>query len=61
MRQRAFIPKGLYQFKMMPFRLYGAPATFQRMIDRVGFWLIKFTNAYLDDLILQSDTWEDRL
>ena len=58
----AFItPRGLYQFKMMPFGLCGAPATFQRMMDQVIKGLYKFANAYLDDLIIFSTSWEDHL
>ena len=56
----AFItPRGLYQFKMMPFGLCGAPATFQRMMDQVIRGLHKFANAYLDDLIIFSASWEE--
>ena len=58
----AFItPRGLYQFKMMPFGLCGAPATFQRMMDQVIRGMHKFASAYLDDLIIFSTTWEDHL
>ena len=39
---------------MMPF---GAPATFQRMIDRVIQGDQDFTAAYLDDLVIYSITW----
>ena len=53
----AFItPRGLYQFKMMPFGLCGAPATFQRMMDQVIRGMHKFASAYLDDLIVFSST-----
>ena len=54
-------PRGLYQFKMMPFGLCGAPATFQRMMDQVIRRMHKFASAYLDDLIIFSTTWEDHL
>jgi len=49
-------PYGLFQFNLMPFGLQGAPATFQRLMDRVVRGLV-FTAAYLDDLIVFSETW----
>ena len=58
----AFITtKGLYQFEMMPFGLYGAPATFHRITDEVIHGMSQFASAYLDDLIVFSATWEDHL
>ena len=51
-------PFGLFQFNVMPFGLRGAPATFQRLMDRVTAGL-EFTAAYLDDLIIYSETWEE--
>ena len=57
----AFIsPLGLFQFRMMPFGLSGAPATFQRLMDQVIRGL-PFANAYLDDLVIFSNTWEEHL
>ena len=58
----AFITtKGLYQFRMMPFGLCGAPATFQRMMDEVIRRMNQFASVYLDDLIVFSTTWKDHL
>ena len=53
----AFItPKGLYQFREIPFGLCGAPAAFQRMMDRVVRGL---ESVYLDDVVIFSETWDD--
>jgi len=54
-------PFGLYQFKVMPFGLQGAPATFQRLMDRLLRGLEDFTGAYLDDLVIFSSTWEEHI
>ena len=52
---------GLFQFNVMPFGLKGAPATFQRLIDRVIRGLGDRTAGYFDDLIIFSKTWEENL
>uniref|UniRef100_A0A8C5PG64 ribonuclease H n=1 Tax=Leptobrachium leishanense TaxID=445787 RepID=A0A8C5PG64_9ANUR len=58
----AFItPFGLYQFRVMPFGMKNAPATFQRMVDRLLEGMQDFTSAYLDDIAILSNTWEDHL
>ena len=49
----AFVtPQGLFQFQVMPFRLHGAPATFQQLMDQVINGLDVFAAAYLDDLVI---------
>lgn len=54
--------RGLYQFKVMPFGLHAAPATFQRLLDRViGPELEPRAFAYLDDLVLATPTFEEHL
>ncbi len=52
-------PFGLYHFRIMPFGLQGAPATFQRLMDQIlqGTW--EFAAAYLDDVVIFSETCED--
>ena len=54
-------PFGLFQFRVMPFGLCGAPATFQRMMDHLIEGLENFTAAYLDDLVIYSENWRDHL
>ncbi|KFD63429.1 hypothetical protein M514_24355 [Trichuris suis] len=53
---------GLFQFNVMPFGLTGAPATFQRLIERVLAGL-KWSTClvYLDDIIVFSRTAEEHI
>ncbi len=52
-------PFGLYHFRVMPFGLQGAPATFQRLMDQILQGTREFAAAYLDDVVIFSKTWED--
>ena len=52
---------GLYEFKTMPFGLHGAPATFQRLMDWVLRGAEEFSDAFLDDIAVYSDTWEEHI
>ncbi|KAG1926090.1 gag-pol fusion protein [Pimephales promelas] len=54
-------PWGLHHFKTMPFGLHGAPPTFQRLMDQVLHGLSDFMSAYLDDIVIFSETWEEHL
>ena len=54
-------PFGLFEFKVMPFGLQGAPGTFQRLMEGLIRGLSSFASAYLDDLIICSSTWEDHM
>ena len=48
-----------YQFKVMPFGLCNAPATFQRTMDFVLQDLRWMVGAYVDDILTGTDTLED--
>lgn len=54
--------RGLFQFKRMPFGLHNAPATWQRLIDRVlGMDLEPYLFVYLDDVIIVTQTFEKHI
>lgn len=54
-------PWGLFQFTVLPFGLHGAPATFQRLMDQVLHDCSDFAAAYLDDIVIHSNTWEEHV
>ena len=55
-------PAGQYEFKVMPFGLCNAPATFQRLMDMVLAGL-QWTSClvYLDDVIVPGKTFSEHL
>ena len=55
-------PEGLFQFKVMPFGLCNAPATFQRLMDRV-LSRLKWSSClvYFDDIIVVGTSFADHL
>nr|XP_040038942.1 uncharacterized protein LOC120822984 [Gasterosteus aculeatus aculeatus] len=54
-------PSGHWQYRTLPFGLHGAPATFQRMMDILLRPHQSYAAAYLDDVVIHSETWEDHL
>ncbi len=55
-------PNGHWHYRVLPFGLHGAPATFQRMMD---IFCLRphqaYAAAYLDDVIIHSECWETHL
>ena len=49
---------GLFQFRRMPFGLTGAPASFQRLMDKVCRGL-PFTTTYLDNVLVHSASMQE--
>ena len=53
---------GLYESKFMPFGLTNAPATFQAYINKtLRPGLDRFCTAYLDDILIYSETTEEHV
>ena len=53
-------PSGLYEHNVMPFGLRNAPATFQRIINIV-IRDLPGVYAYLDDIIIIADSWQEHV
>ena len=51
---------GSYEYKVMPFRLRNAAATFQRLMNQVVANLDGCA-VYVDDVVVYSDTWGSHL
>ena len=57
----AFVtPHGLYQYRVLPFGMMNAPATFQRIMNRVIAGLDN-TEVYIDDIVMYSNTWNQHI
>ena len=57
----AFVtPSGLYQYKVMPFGMKNAPATFQRIVNKL-VRDIDGCEGYIDDVVIFSDNWSDHI
>jgi hypothetical protein len=51
---------GAYKYKVLPFGLTNGPSTFQRFINEVLMeYLDDFCSAYIDDILIFSDTEEE--
>ncbi|GBO22745.1 Transposon Ty3-I Gag-Pol polyprotein [Araneus ventricosus] len=50
-----------YQFKVMSFGLKNVSATFQRVINRALSQYRNFSRAYIDDIVVYSENWEEHM
>ena len=58
----AFVtPFGLFNWRVMPFGLKNAPATFCRLVTKLLKNLEDFAAAYLDDILIFSKTWNEHV
>ena len=62
-KKPAFITKyGMFGFIRMPFRLSGAPSSFQKAMDKILKPVLgKGVSVYLDDIIIGSETFEQHV
>ena len=53
-------PEGLFHFKVMPFGLVNAGASYGRMMRRLLDGLSRVNN-YVDDVLVHTETWEEHI
>ena len=54
--------RGLWQFRVMPFCLCNAPATFERLMEQVLSGLqLSVALVYIDDILVPGKTFDDHL
>ena len=51
-------PEGLFHYRVLPFGIHGAPATFQRLMDHVLRPHQEYAAAYIDDIVVHSPDWQ---
>ena len=52
---------GLYEFRVIPFGLTNAPATFQQLMQSVLTEMSEFCSVYIDDILVFSESIEDHI
>lgn len=58
----AFVtPFGQFQYTVLPFGLQNSSSTFMRLVDQVLNGCQEFAQAYIDDICIYSNTWEEHL
>ena len=56
------MPHGLYCYKVMPFRLKNAGATYQKLMTKIFKPLVGRTvEVYIDDIVVKSKTREEHV
>lgn len=53
------VPRGHYEWLVMPFGLKNAPSVFQRIVDQMLKGLEHFCQGYIDDILVFSNTIPD--
>ncbi len=52
---------GKFEYVFMPFGHRNAPATFQFLMDQVLVNMMDFARAYIDNVVVYSESWEEHL